>query len=80
VAALCVDVIIMRNHLVGFIERHVRDRRLRPTQKVDQLVTRDGVHPWRQRLRRIESVALDMDSQQYFLNQIFCLRGPSSDG
>jgi hypothetical protein len=80
VAAFGADMIVVRNHFVGFIERHVRDRRLRAAQNVDQLVSCDSVHPWRQGLDRIISVPLDMDGEYCFLNQILCLRCPSSDG
>src|SRR5258706_16444878 len=65
---------------IGLVDRYIGNRRAGPTQEIDQLVARDRVHPWRQRLRWIVGMSLEVDRQYRLLNQILrlCCASPSS--
>src|SRR5436190_4478896 len=56
------QAIVLRQYLGVFVKRDVF-RRAGPPEIINQLVPGDGVHPWRQRLRGIVGVALDVDGQ-----------------
>ena len=73
VRALYADMVVMRHNLFGHIERNIGKRRTGSTQKIDQLVTRDGMYPGREWVGRVVCVSFDMNRQNGFLNQIFGL-------
>src|SRR5712691_436338 len=62
VGALGICIIVLRHALSTLIEWDARSRS-GPAQIVDELVSRDGVHPGRKWLPGVVGVALEMDSQ-----------------
>lgn len=77
--AFGVGIVIMRHDFIGLVDRHLGERRTIPTQKIDQLVERNGVDPRRKRLPRIIGMPLEVDRQYGFLDQIFGLRSHPAD-
>src|SRR6266446_20529 len=78
VGAFGICTVILRHDLSTLIERDARGRS-GPAQIVDELVSSDGVYPRRKQLPGIVGVALEMDRQQHFLQQIFSLRRAASN-
>ena len=78
VGALGICIVVLRHDLGILIEWDARSRS-GPSQIVDELVSSNGMHPGRKWLPGVVGVALEMDSQQHFLHQIFSLGRPASD-
>src|SRR5713226_6151990 len=78
VGAFGICTVVLRHDLRTLIERDARSGS-GPAQIVDELVSSDSMHPGRKWLPDIVGVALEMDSQQHFLHQIFSLRRAASD-
>src|SRR5882757_1790379 len=78
VGAFGICMVILRHDLSILIERDGRGRS-GPAQIVDELVSSDGVYPRCKWLPGIVGMALEMDRQQHFLQQIFSLRRAASN-
>src|SRR2546430_2537461 len=72
-------MVILRENLARRLDRQFRKRGLGRTQMIDELISRNRMHPGGQRFVWVVGMTLDMDRQQCLLHKVLRFGSASSD-